>query len=192
MALHPTIDYDNIYPTNTMKKALILALVFAPFLTAHADLITLPNEPDVCSNIEGHQYPAPEGYHAEADGTCTLLQEPVHIDIVPPGGEPQNIDVTPPGSDSQVIDVNPVNPGGTDGGTITTIEELQNYVFGANTTQQERSALVGSRRRAASSGGIVLGASTTSTEQQMMDLQVQVIDLLVQVVEQLQAQLKIQ
>lgn len=151
-----------------MKKTLIFVLVLVPFLTAHADLITLPNEPDVCSNIEGHQYPAPEGYHAEVDGTCTLLEEPVTIDIVPPGGEPQTIDVTPPGDDSKTIDVNPSSTssvGGSSGGRRRTITDI-NEVMGS-----------------------VLGASTSVSEQTVLTLQIQLIGLLTQMVQQLQAQL---
>lgn len=138
-----------------MKKALILILILAPLL-GHAELLTLPNEPDVCSNIEGHQYPAPAGYHAEADGTCTPLQDPVTIDVVPPGGEAQSIDVTPVGGSVQVIDVNPAQTtsGSASGRSdatvstpkvITSTEELKTYIFDPNTTTEERMVAIQTR-----------------------------------------------
>lgn len=144
-----------------MKKALILALILAPLSVVHADLITLPNEPDVCSNIDGYQYPAPAGYHAEADGTCTLLEAPVTIDVVPPGGDPQTIDVAAPGETSKTIDVNPpsnssgsasgrpnISVGGSVLGAstvITSLADLQNYVFDTNTTTEERITIIQTR-----------------------------------------------
>lgn len=144
-----------------MKKAILIsALILAPLTAAHADLITLPNEPDVCSNIEGYQYPAPSGWHAEADGTCTELQAPVTIDVVAPGEDPQTIDVNT-GGGAQTIDVNPAI-GGSSGSSsgrpnyssdgqvlgvstpsvITSVAELQNYVFDPNTTTEERVSIL--------------------------------------------------
>lgn len=156
-----------------MKKAILIsALILAPLTAAHADLITLPNEPDVCSNIEGHQYPAPSGWHAEADGTCTELQAPVTIDVTPAGGQSQTIDVTPSGGSSQTIDVNPRSSSGTQSvsvgattltqpSTITNVNDLATYTFNPNATEQEKVAI----------------------------LQARLVQLLVAMIQQLQAQL---
>lgn len=145
-----------------MKRYILLGAVIlaSTWSVAYADYIgDVP--PDLCSNVAGLQDVVPANYHANGDGTCTMIDQGVTIDIVPPGGEPQAIDVAKPGEEAKTIDVNPV--GGSSGSgsgrsessnsigsgvtpkVITSTEELQTYVFSATTTPEERVTILQTR-----------------------------------------------
>src|SRR3990167_9395369 len=114
-------------------------------------------EEDWCTNLDGVQATPPAGYHVETDYTCTVLQTPVTIDLVPPGGEPITIDVNPPDAQGNywpavTIDVNPVgleiktfteanattSVSTTTPTVITSVEQLQAYIFDPDTTKEQR------------------------------------------------------
>lgn len=99
-----------------MKKtifAVIITLAFASTASAqHPGII--PADYDWCSNMEGIQNPVPSGYHAESDGTCTVLPPPVTIDVVAPGEEAQTTDFAAPGDEPVTVDM---VQGGSSGGS---------------------------------------------------------------------------
>lgn len=150
-----------------MKKTiLILALVILPgipVITQAAD--------DFCLNYPGIQDRVPFGFHAGPDTTCIPDQEPVVIDVAPPGSEPVVIDIVPPqapGSsilpEAKQIDVNPVgytpsvstaSKTASDGSVvsasttpktvITSIYDLNTYIFDPGASKEEKIALIESR-----------------------------------------------
>lgn len=157
-----------------MKKFIpILALCafLFPSYTLYANHVSYHLEGiDYCSNIEGDQTSVPAGYHAESDGTCTVLQAPVTIDLAQPGEAPVTTDITPvdqSGSATgpvQQIDVNPAGGGAVSAtaqnvavdGTvvsvstttprlITSLEELETYIFDPKISKEEKISVIESR-----------------------------------------------
>lgn len=144
--------------TRHVNVALVLAMmVFAG--TAYAQ-----EAYDYCDNLEGIQETMPAGYSSVGSPQqCYELQAPVTIDLTPPGGEPVTIDTNPVDEDgksgpAQTIDVNPSSGGGVSEKTeqmitasigevsmstttpklITSIEELQAYIFAPETPVADR------------------------------------------------------
>lgn len=134
-------------------KMFLLAFLLAAG-TANAQLA----DGDWCSNLDGVQSTPPAGYHVEPDYTCTVLQTPVTIDIVPPGGEPQTIDIVQDGGVPQTIDVNPqgsspqtvtvtdvesaITVSTTTPTMITSISDLQAYIFNPDIPKEEKVAAI--------------------------------------------------
>ena len=131
---------------------LLPILVLASFAgTAYA-------EEDMCENIDGIQTTMPSGHSSVGSpGQCYELQTPVTIDLVPPGGEPITIDINPVDAEgnsgpAQTIDVNPVgleiktfteanattSVSTTTPTVITSVEQLQAYIFDPDTTKEQR------------------------------------------------------
>lgn len=118
---------------------------------------------DLCDNFEGIQATMPANHSSVGSpGQCYELQAPVTIDLAQPGEAPVTIDVNPVDSEgkagpAQTIDVNPQGMGQTaitasstasDGTvvelstttprTITSLAELNAYVFDPETKVADR------------------------------------------------------
>lgn len=152
-----------------MKSSILYFALGIIVSCLYLNLIAHAEEIDYCNNIEGIQSSMPAGYSTVGSpGQCYLIPPPVTIDLNPPGNAPVTTDINPVDSHgnsgpAQTIDVNPGNgpqsvsaaATASDGTKvelstttpklITSLEDLQPFIFDPSATKAEKIALIETR-----------------------------------------------